>query len=78
MSKLTKIISQVLEIKSGKINDATSPMNVKGWDSFAGVLLITEIEKAFRTKFTMDEILSVKDVGGIKRVLKERGLDPDE
>ena len=78
MSRLTEIISSVLKVKPNKINDAMSPADVKGWDSFAGLLLVTEIEKAFETKFSMDEILAVKDIGGIKQALRDHGKDPEE
>ena len=75
MGKFVKVVSKVLKIKPNKINDKTSPMNVKSWDSFRGLLLITEIEKAFRIKFSMDEILSIKDIGGIKSILKIHNIN---
>lgn len=78
MNKVDKVVSKVLRIKPNRIKDSTSPMNAKNWDSFGGILLVTEIEKAFRTKFSMKEILSLKDVGSIKKVLKSHGVDPDE
>ncbi|MCQ9207747.1 MAG: acyl carrier protein [Omnitrophica bacterium] len=78
MSKFARVISKVLRIKAKSIRDETSPMNVKSWDSFRGLLLITEIEKAYKMKFTMDEILSIKDIGSLKKIFKKRGVNPDE
>jgi len=78
MSELTKVISKVLKVNPRNIKDATSPMNVKSWDSFRGLLLITEIEKVFHIKFSMEEMLSIKDVGSIKTVLKKHGIKLDD
>ena len=40
--------------------------NTEGWDSFNGLLLATELEKEFKVKFTMEDIVSIKNVGDIK------------
>jgi acyl carrier protein len=78
MTTLQKTVARVLKIGPSSVKDATSPVNVKRWDSFRGLVLITEIEKAFRVKFSMQEILSVKDVGSIKALLVKHGVDTDE
>jgi len=77
MSKLAKVISGVLKIRPNRISDKTSPKTAKEWDSFGGILLITEIEKAFDIKFSMEEILSIKDVSDIKKILKKHGAGPN-
>ncbi len=78
MKKFNKVVSKVLRIKPNRITGSTSPMNVKSWDSFRGLLLITEIEKAFHVKFSMEEILSLKDIGSLKKMLKSHGVNGDE
>lgn len=78
MNKLTKVVSGVLKVKPAKISDRTSPADVKAWDSFRGLLLITEIEKAFQIKFSMDEILSIKDIGSIKKILRDHNINPEK
>ena len=77
MNKFNKAVSAVLKINPKKVNDKTSPLNVRAWDSFTGLLLITELEKTYGIKFTMEEVLSIKDVGSIRRILLKRGIDPD-
>ena len=77
MNKFTKLVSKVLKVNPRKITDKTSPMDVKNWDSFRGLILITEIEKMFRVKFSMSEMLSIKDIGGIKKILKKHKINPD-
>ena len=66
MNKLLNILSRVLDIKIEDINDNIGPDNTEGWDSFNGLLLATELEKEFKVKFTMEDIVSIKNVGDIK------------
>lgn len=78
MKKLKKILTKVLGVKPGRINDKTSPENVKTWDSFHGILLVTELENGYGIKFTMEEVLSVRNVGDIKKALKKYGVKIEE
>ncbi len=74
MKSLRSILSNVLEIKEDSISDETSPDNVETWDSFAGLMLVTELESQFNVKFSMDEVTSVKCVRDIKEALKRHGV----
>lgn len=74
MDKLKSILSKVLGIKEELINDQTSPETVPGWDSFNGLMLVSELESKFKIKFSMDEVTSVKNVGDIKRALAKHGV----
>lgn len=69
MHKLLKILSRVLDIKAEDITDGIGPDNTESWDSFNGLLLATELEKEFEVKFTMEDIVSIKNVGDIKKKL---------
>lgn len=71
MNKLENLIARVLNIEVNAVNDNTSPDNVENWDSFSGLVLVTELEKEFKVKFTVEEIIRVKNVGDIRRVLKK-------
>jgi len=77
MQKLKKILSKILEIKPGKIDDNTSPKNVRKWDSFHGLILVTELENHYKVKFTIDDIIAVRNVGDIKKALKKYGVKLD-
>lgn len=75
MKRLKAILSKVLDISKDVITDGTSPKNVDSWDSFNGLLLVSELEKEFNVKFTMDEVISVKCVADIKNALKKHGIN---
>lgn len=74
MDRLKAILSKVLGIEPDSITDKTSPDNVESWDSFNGLMLASELEKGFNVKFTMDEVVSVKNVRDIKESLKKHGI----
>jgi len=76
--KLYKIISSVMAVPTSQINDDTGPEKIETWDSFNGLVLVDELEKQFKVKFTLDEILDVKTVADIKRHLKNHGVVTDD
>ena len=78
MKRLNAILCKVLGIVENSITDKTSPSNVESWDSFNGLLLVSELEKEFSVKFTMDEITSVKCVADIKDALKRHGIKAED
>lgn len=44
------------------------------WDSFNGLLMVSELEEAFGVEFTMAEVTSVKTVRDIKATLAKHGV----
>lgn len=75
MKRLKQILSKVLQIDENKITDETSPDNAETWDSFNGLMLVSELENEFNVQFTMDEVMSVKCVKDIKEALKKHGVN---
>ena len=78
MKRLKAILSKVLGIEEDKITDDTSPDNVEAWDSFNGLMIVSELESNFNVKFTMDEVTAVKRVKDIKDALKRHGAVLEE
>jgi acyl carrier protein len=78
MDRLYKLIARVLNENINNINDESSPETLSNWDSFNGLLLADELEKEFNIKFSIDEIIDVKNVADIKRHLKNHGVDMNE
>jgi len=77
MEKLKQLFSRVMQIDEGAINDDTSPENTESWDSFNGLMLVSELEQNFGVKFTMDEVNAVKKYADIKEALKMHNI-PEE
>ena len=75
---LYKIIAKAFSISESEINDESSHENIESWDSFTGLVLVDELESHFNVKFTISEIVDVKNVADIKRHLRNHNVDLDE
>ena len=76
MNRVNQIVAKVLRMSPEQITDETSPGSVENWDSFNGLMLVSELESEFNVRFTMDEVVSVKCVKDIKEALKKHGINP--
>ena len=76
--KLYDIISKVFFVQISEINDESSPETIESWDSFNGLILVDELESNFNIKFSVSEIIDVKNVKDIKRHLNNHGVDLNE
>ena len=76
--KLYSIISKIFSVQISEINDESSPETIESWDSFNGLILVDELESNFNIKFSVSEIIDVKNVKDIKRHLDNHGVDLDE
>ena len=75
---LFEIISEVMNIPISQINDESSPETIESWDSFNGLILVDELESNFNIKFSVSEIIDVKNVKDIKKHLNNHGVDLNE
>ena len=75
LNQLMASLSRILEIDGKLITNDTSPENTETWDSFRGLLIISEVETLFNVHFTMDEALKLRNVNDIKIALTKRGID---
>ena len=79
METLRELMSRVLDINKEEVVRSSSPDTISSWDSFNGLMLISELEKNFDVKFTMDETMMIQNVGDIRKALEKysvtEGLD---
>ena len=75
MKSVEEILANVLHIDPAGITDETGPDNTEAWDSFNGLILLTELEKNFNVKFSLDEVMAVKNVADIKKALRKHGIE---
>ena len=74
MKPLNDILCRVLQIGEAEIRDELTPADVPTWDSFNALLLVSELESAFKIKFTFAEVTGVRCVGDIKKALESKGV----
>lgn len=71
-AKLTEIFRDVFDDESIELSDATTADDIDDWDSLEHITLIAAVEKAFKMRFTMKEVSSMKNVGEMMTILEER------
>ena len=71
-AQLAKSFEDVFDDDSISVTPELSAKDVDGWDSLTHIRLLLSIEKAFKIKFTTSEIGSLKNVGDLVALIKER------
>jgi acyl carrier protein len=65
----------VLGIPVETITDETSPENTTQWDSLNSMNLVVALEDAFNVRLSTKEILSMRTVGMVRKVLRTKGIE---
>ena len=74
LEKVTAIFRDVFDDESIIITDATTAADIEDWDSLSHITLVSEIEDAFDYKFSMKDVLGMKNVGDMFEILmKQKG-----
>ena len=71
-NNLYSIIARVFSVDISEINPNSNPETIDSWDSLNAYILIDEIENEFEIKFTLDEMLSIKDVNSLESLLNNK------
>ncbi len=72
LTRLTRIITQVLGDDSIVLNLATTAQDVPGWDSFNHINIIVGTEAEFGIKFNASELEDLKNVGDFVALVEKR------
>ena len=74
LDDVNTIVAKVFSIDESEITDESSPETIESWDSFNGLVLVDELETHFKIKFSISEIINVKNVSDIKQHLKNHNV----
>ncbi len=69
---LNEIFKEILELDEVNLTDSTTADEVEGWDSLAHISLISEVERHFRVKLTMKEIVNLHNVGEMVELIQAK------
>lgn len=72
--KIRKICADVFNLKYSEMSGNMSKENTPEWDSLNNLMLLTEIEKEYKIKFSAKEINKIKSLEDIETILKEKCL----
>ena len=72
--RVAKVFSEVLGNSPDTVTDETSPDNTPQWDSMAAMNLVVAIEDEFDIRLSTAEIVSMRNVAIVKKVLTAKGI----
>ena len=72
--RVESIFAEVLQVPAESISESTSPDNTPKWDSTSVIDLTLAIEDAFGVRFTTREIVAMRSVAMVKKVLGTKGI----
>ena len=72
--EIETLMAELFNMKAEDITDSLKMAETDGWDSLKHMELIFSIERTFDTELTSDEIVEMKTLNDIKRILKNKGI----
>jgi acyl carrier protein len=70
--ELKVTIASALNVPAHEVADDSSNRTIPQWDSIGHMTLILALEEHFKTSFTVEEIMAMRDVATIRTVLESR------
>lgn len=71
-SRIESVFHEVFGRSDFQLNPNLTSFDIEGWDSLTHVRLIVMIEKEFAIKFKTSEILSLRNVGDLFRLVRSK------
>jgi acyl carrier protein len=69
---LNEIFIDILDNEDIKLTSDTSATDIEEWDSLSHIMLIVNIEKKYKIKFTSIEIAGFKNVGELAKTILQK------
>ena len=61
--RLNAVFQDVFDDEDVMVNDTTTSADIEDWDSLEHINLVSAVEKEFGVKFTMGQVVTMKNVG---------------
>ena len=72
MDRLNAIFQDVFDDDSLTVGPNTTAKDVEDWDSLSHITLMAAVEDEFRMKFSMKEVVEMKNVGEMVTIIAAR------
>lgn len=73
-TNLEQLLADVLQIPLTEVTDQLAMTDVEVWDSLKHIELIASLEEQLGVQLSFDDIVAMRSVGDIKRVLNNKGV----
>ena len=70
--KLNEVFRYVFGDEVIEVGEETTAADIDGWDSLEHINLIAAVEQEFGVKFTMGQVVTMKNVGEMARLIEEK------
>ncbi len=75
--ELKTVLLAALKLEDWDITDQTIAAQIPGWDSLNHVNVILAVEEHFRIRFKSSEVLKLKNIGDLQRLVTSKLLKSD-
>lgn len=72
LSALNEIFKEVFEDDSIQLTENTTTADIDTWDSLNHIQMITSVEKHFKIRFELNELLNFKNVGDLLNAIESK------
>lgn len=77
-SELKATILAAIKLDDWDIDDDTVASQVPGWDSLSHVTVIAAVEERFGVRFGMRDVLAMKKIGDLQRLIDSKLQDKSD
>ena len=70
--RLNTVFQDVFDDESIEVSSDTTADDIEDWDSLEHINLVAAVEKEFAIKFSMGQIVSMKNVGEMVNIMLEK------
>ena len=72
---LNEVFQDVFDDESITVNETTTAADIEDWDSLEHINLVAAVEQEFGFKFTMGQVVTMKNVGEMVDIILEKIAD---
>lgn len=73
--RVVEVLATTLDLEPALIRDDLVQTDVPTWDSFAHVMLVTNLESAFDLRISPADAVSLRSVRDIREFLRRHGVE---
>ena len=70
--RLNEVFRDVFDDEDITVTERTTAADIEDWDSLSHITLVSAVEDEFRMKFSMKEVVEMKNVGEMAAIVAAR------